>query len=64
MATFTVRVYLRGTPTREQYQRLHDDLATLGVVDYALATGGFWWRLPPAKYRYEGNATVSELLWL
>jgi hypothetical protein len=61
MAAFTIRVELFNA-TREQYAKLAQDLATKGIVDVIVADGGIRYKLPPAEYNFEGNATNEQVI--
>lgn len=61
MAKFTVRVELHNA-TREDYTKLHQQMARYGFTDIIASDEGRKYRLPPADYHFEGNATRSNVL--
>jgi hypothetical protein len=61
MAKFTIRVELHNA-TWQNYADLAKNLAARGIVDVIRADDGTWYKMPPAEYNYEGNATRDQVL--
>jgi len=60
MARFTVRVELHNANS-EHYAQLHKKMAAQGFSDIISADGRRY-RLPPAEYNFDGNATRDQIL--
>jgi hypothetical protein len=50
MAAYTIRVELRGNPTYEQYQSLHQQMASLGFLQTVRSDSNRQVNLPHALY--------------
>lgn len=61
MPRFTVRVELHDADTWAHYDRLYEYMAQQGFTDILVTDQGRF-KMPPAEYNYEGNATRTEVL--
>ncbi len=65
MANFTVRVELRGNPTYDQYERLHQLMATFGfyktINGVNLSNTPTTFNLPTGTYYGAFTGTVSDV---
>ncbi|WP_260736440.1 hypothetical protein [Tunturiibacter lichenicola] len=50
MADFTIRVELRGNPTVQQYEKLHQEMASLGFLRTVVSDSQKQVNLPHALY--------------
>lgn len=60
MALFTIRVELHNA-TRDDYTKLHKLLAARGITDIVTSDTGQSYRLPPAEYNYQGDASATAV---
>lgn len=60
MSLFTIRVELHNASWND-YLLLAQRLAARGIVDVIQSDEGVWYKLPPAEYNYEGNASLSAV---
>ena len=60
MSLFTIRVELHDASWSD-YNALAKQLAQQGVVDVIRGDDGRTYKLPPAEYNYEGNATAEQV---
>lgn len=60
MPRFTVRVVLHNA-SPQNYVDLANSLATKGVVDVIRSDDGTLYKLPPAEYNFEGNASAEQV---
>ena len=61
MASFTVRIELHNA-NRENYEELHEQMATQGFKNTITSDSGASYYLPPAEYNFEGSATRDQVL--
>ncbi|MGZ9027391.1 MAG: hypothetical protein ACXW2U_08975 [Telluria sp.] len=60
MTAFSIRVELHDA-TSADYAKLADRLAAREVVDVIRNDKGELFKLPPAEYNFEGNATLDNV---
>jgi hypothetical protein len=61
MARFTVRIELVNA-SWDQYKQMYAHLERHGIVDIITSDQGARYRLPPAEYNYDGNASRDQVL--
>lgn len=61
MSSFTIRVELHDA-NWQNYVDLAKNLASIGVTDVITADNGTNYKMSPAEYNYEGNATIDAVL--
>jgi len=61
MARFTIRIELIDA-TWDQYTQMYALLEREGIVDVIADKNGTRYRLPPAEYNYDGEATKAQVL--
>jgi len=61
MASFTIRVELHDA-NWQHYVDMAMDLTSKGITDVITADNGTRYRMSPAEYNYEGNATIDAVL--
>lgn len=61
MARFTVRIELHNA-TWDDYKEMYKHLEKQGITDVIAADDGQKYKLPPAEYNYEGNASRTQVL--
>ena len=61
MADFTVRIVLDDA-TWDEYEEMYRHLAAVGITDEITSNDGTTYRMPPAEYNYQGNATRTQVL--
>lgn len=61
MADFTIRIVLSNA-TWDEYDEMYQHLAAAGITDEITSDNGTTYRMPPAEYRYQGNATRAQVL--
>ncbi len=60
MARYTIRIELRDA-TWDDYEEMYKHLAAQGISDI-IATDDGRYKMPPAEYNYDGNATRAQVL--
>lgn len=60
MALFTIRVELHNA-SWDQYTELYKHLSALGITDTIVGDDGVRYRMSPAEYNFEGNATCVQV---
>ena len=61
MASFTIRVELHDA-NWQHYVDMARDLATKGITDVITDDKGTSYKMSPAEYNYQGNASASDVL--
>jgi len=61
MSSYTIRVELHNA-TWQNYADLAKDLAAKGITDLITASDGVTYKMSPAEYNYEGDATTETVL--
>ncbi|WP_449301659.1 hypothetical protein [Pseudoxanthomonas mexicana] len=61
MADFTIRIVLHDA-TWDEYVAMYQHLAAVGITDQITSDSGTTYRMPPAEYNYQGNATRAQVL--
>ena len=61
MARFTVRIELHNA-NWNHYEAMYQHLANVNITDVIVSDEGRRYKLPPAEYNYEGNATAAQVL--
>jgi len=61
MADFTIRIVLNDA-TWDQYEEMYEHLAAVGITDLIISNDGITYRMPPAEYNYQGDATRNQVL--
>ena len=61
MGRFTVRIELHNA-SWDDYEALYKHLAGYGITDVITSDQGFQYKMPPAEYNYEGDATRNQVL--
>jgi len=61
MAQYTIRIELHDA-TWDEYETMYQYLAAQGITDIIISKEGIRYKMPPAEYNYEGNATRSQVL--
>jgi hypothetical protein len=61
MSRFTIRVELHNA-TWQNYVDLAKHMAAQGMVDIIKADNGTRYKMPPAEYNYEGQATLKQVM--
>ena len=61
MADFTIRIVLSDA-TWDEYEEMYQHLAAVGITDEITSDNGTTYRMPPAEYNYQGNATRAQVL--
>ncbi|MDU4241112.1 MAG: hypothetical protein E7I21_10980 [Limosilactobacillus fermentum] len=61
MARYTIRIELHGA-TWDDYEEMYRHLAAQGITDIIASDNGVSYKMPPAEYSYEGNATRTQVL--
>ena len=61
MADFTIRIVLSDA-TWDQYEEMYEHLADVGITDLITSDNGTTYRMPPAEYNYQGDATRAQVL--
>jgi hypothetical protein len=62
MATFITRVELHHASTADDYQRLHNAMATQGFSRTIKSDNGTAYHLPTAEYYFIGSFTTRQVL--
>ncbi len=60
MASFTIRVELHDA-NWQHYVDMAKDLASKGITDEIAADNGTRYKMPPAEYNYDGNASIESV---
>lgn len=61
MTNYVTRVELRGSPTGEDYQTLHDAMEAKGFARTIKADNGAVYKMPHAMYYVDSNLTASQV---
>lgn len=61
MADFTIRIVLTDA-TWDEYEEMYGHLAAVGITDLITSDSGTTYRMPPAEYNYQGDATRAQVL--
>lgn len=61
MSAFTTRVELHGYPSAEDYEQLHQAMATAGFERTIKGSDGKWYHLPTAEYSISCNYTGEQV---
>lgn len=61
MARYTIRIMLNDA-TLDEYEAMYEYLAAQGITDIITSDDGTRYKMPPAEYTYEGNATRAQVL--
>jgi len=61
MARYTIRIELHDA-TWDDYVEMYKHLATQGITDIITSDDGVRYKMPPAEYNYDGNATRAQVL--
>jgi hypothetical protein len=61
MALFQIRIELFSADWSD-YVQLAKCLAAKGIVDTIVGSNGTRYKLPPAEYHYDGNATAQQVV--
>jgi hypothetical protein len=67
MASFNIRVELKGTPAGEDYEKLHTAMMRAGFSRIIIDDDGVRYHLPPAEYVGSGDwnaSVVQKQVWL
>ena len=60
MTACVIRVVLHDA-TWDEYTKLYEKLAALGIYDVITASNGAVYKMPPAEYYFDGNKTKAEV---
>jgi hypothetical protein len=61
MARYTIRIELHDA-TWDEYEAMYEYLEAQGITDIITSSDGARYKMPPAEYNYEGNATRAQVL--
>jgi len=61
MARYTIRIELHDA-TWDDYEEMYKYLAAQGIADIVTSDDGARYKMPPAEYNYDGNATRAQVL--
>ncbi|MCW0379063.1 hypothetical protein NB697_001909 [Xanthomonas sacchari] len=61
MADFTIRIVLSDA-TWDEYEEMYQHLAAVGITNEITSDNGTTYRMPPAEYNYQSNATRTQIL--
>ncbi|MDY6955489.1 MAG: DUF2622 domain-containing protein [Pseudomonadota bacterium] len=61
MANFTIRIVLSDA-TWDEYEEMYQHLAAVEITDEITSDSDTTYRMPPAEYNYQGNATRDQVL--
>lgn len=61
MARYTIRIVLHDA-TWDEYEAMYEHLAAQGITDIITSDHGTQYKMPPAEYNYQGNATMAQVI--
>lgn len=61
MTNYVTRIELRGSPSGEDYQALHDAMEAKGFVRTITGDDGKTYKLPNAMYYVSSNLSTSQI---